>query len=747
MTVAIMGPDPLDDAATTDEDATPITIDAVANDTDPTPDLDPSSAVVVTPAVHGSATANGDGTFDYVSDPHYHGIDSFEYSVCDLSGACAEATVVVDVLSVPDSPGARADAFVTDRNAPVSVSAPGVLANDHDYDGDPFTAVLDTGPGSGAVTLNPDGSFTYTPDPGFTGADRFTYTAFDGVLSSIPTAVDITVDSGVVPRGWFLGDSGATADQFDLVATPPTPGDPDPDGDLDPGLTILGSSGTETDSDPLNSHHWILDPGAQALDLNGPVTLKLWSSVAGFELGADVDISAWLYDCDAVTFGSCSPALVAYEKAHISDWNGGTSDFMYREITLGSLTHTVASGRVLALRLMAGHEDLWVAMDSAHPSELKLTLANASPDAVDDSYPVGPAILEDGPIVNLDVLSNDADVDLDPTSLSIEPAPPAAGTVVVKGDNTIDYAPAPDFVGTDTFDYRICDLGGLCEAASVTVIVTPVNDPPSFVKGSDQTVFADSGAQARVGWATSLSEGPADEAGQTLTFNTTGNTNPDLFTSQPQVSSTGTLLFTPALGQSGSATITIELRDDGGVTDGGIDTSAPETFEITVDAHGIVISEFRPAGPGGGDDEFVELFNAGSVAEDLTGWRLHITSGLDFDFYTFPAVTLLPGQHYLVTHPGSPQAGFADDTWAGLIYGTGFGDVQVLTPTGTQVDAFHYGLGPTVGEGTALPPWTNPGGLEGSWERLFGNAYGNCVDSNDNEADFVRNYGKSMLQN
>ncbi len=747
VTVGIMGPEANADAATTDEDAAPITIDAVANDTDPTPDLDPTSAVVVSPPARGLATANGDGTFDYVSDPNYFGADSFEYQVCDLDGSCAEATVTIDVAAVPDAPGTQADAFVTDRDAPIAVGAPGVLANDNDYDGDPLTAVVDSGPGSGVVTLNPDGSFTYTPNAGFTGSDGFTYTASDGALSSTSTTVSITVDSGVVPMGWFLGDTGPTADDFDLVSAPPTPGDPDPDGDLDPGLTILSSGGSEIDPDPLKYHHWILDPGSSDLAVNGPVTLKLWSTVDGFELGAHVDLSAWLYDCDAVTLGACSPALLRYEDAHTNDWNGGVSDFAYREITLGSLTHTVAPGRVLKLRLMFGHEDVWVAMDSIHPSELELTLTNVSPDAVDDSYPIGPPVLEDGPLVNLDVLSNDVDDDLDPTSLTIEPSPPAAGALVVKGDNTIDYTPAPDFVGIDTFDYRICDLGGLCSIATVTVTVAPVNDPPSFVKGSDQTVPADSGAQARVGWATSLSRGPADETGQTLTFNTTANTNPGLFSAQPQVSSTGTLLFTPAAGQEGSAIITIELQDDGGVADGGIDTSPPQSFEIVVEGPRIVISEFRPSGPGGGDDEFVELFNAGAVAEDLTGWRLHITSALDFDFYTFPAVTLLPGQHYLVTHPFSPQAGFADDTWGGLTYGTAFGDVQVLTPTGTQVDALHYGSGPTIGEGTALPSWNNPAGIDGSWERLFGNAYGNCVDSDDNKADFVRNYGKSMLQN
>ncbi len=179
---------------------------------------------------------------------------------------------------------------MTDRDAPIAVGAPGVLANDHDYDDDPLTAVLDTGPGSGAVTLDPDGSFTYTPNAGFTGSDSFTYTAFDGAIVIDPDDRRRSPSTRASrPKGWFLGDSGATADDFDLVATPPTPGDPDPDGDLDPGLTILRSDGSQTDPDPLNYHHWILNPGASALDLNGPVTLKLWSTLAGFELGADVD--------------------------------------------------------------------------------------------------------------------------------------------------------------------------------------------------------------------------------------------------------------------------------------------------------------------------------------------------------------------------------------------------------------------------------------------------------------------------
>ncbi|MCB1601903.1 MAG: GDP-mannose 4,6-dehydratase, partial [Xanthomonadales bacterium] len=107
-----------------------------------------------------------------------------------------------------------------------------------------------------------------------------------------------------------------------------------------------------------------------------------------------------------------------------------------------------------------------------------------------------------------------------------------------------------------------------------------VNDAPSFVKGPDPTVLEDAGAQTVAGWATAISAGPADESGQTLTFNVTGNTNPALFAAGPAISPTGTLTFTPAADANGSATITLALMDNGGTANGGVDTSAAQTFVI-----------------------------------------------------------------------------------------------------------------------------------------------------------------------
>jgi adhesin/invasin len=104
------------------------------------------------------------------------------------------ATVTQHVNIVNQAPTANDDAYSTNQDVPLSVDAPGVLANDSDPNNDSLSAALDTGPSSGGLTLNPDGSFTYTPNSGFSGQDSFTYHATDGSLSSNSATVTITVN-------------------------------------------------------------------------------------------------------------------------------------------------------------------------------------------------------------------------------------------------------------------------------------------------------------------------------------------------------------------------------------------------------------------------------------------------------------------------------------------------------------------------------------------------------------------------
>ena len=168
------------------------------------------------------------------------------------------------------------------------------------------------------------------------------------------------------------------------------------------------------------------------------------------------------------------------------------------------------------------------------------------------------------------------------TSANTTLVPNNAANIDVSGSGstrTLTIYPVADLSGTSTITVTVT---GSSETMTDTFVLTvnPVNDAPSFIKGANQTVNEDVGAQSAVNWATSISPGP-NESGQTVSFTAT-NDNNALFSAQPAISSTGTLTYTPAANASGSATVSVTLKDNGGTANGGVDTSAPQTFTITV---------------------------------------------------------------------------------------------------------------------------------------------------------------------
>jgi gliding motility-associated-like protein len=119
-----------------------------------------------------------------------------------------------------------------------------------------------------------------------------------------------------------------------------------------------------------------------------------------------------------------------------------------------------------------------------------------------------------------------------------------------------------------------------------TVIVTAFSPPvanvaPSFTKGPDIELNEDALAQTQVGWAKDISAGPASESGQTLNF-LLSNDNNTLFVNQPAIDASGTLTFQSAANASGTATLTVILKDNGGTANGGVDQSIATTFVITI---------------------------------------------------------------------------------------------------------------------------------------------------------------------
>ena len=181
------------------------------------------------------------------------------------------------------------------------------------------------------------------------------------------------------------------------------------------------------------------------------------------------------------------------------------------------------------------------------------------PDAVDDS-----AVTDEDTPVTVDVLGNDSDPegDLDDTSVTVTSGP-TNGSTSVNPDGSIDYTPGPDFFGSDSFTYQVCDttpvpVGPQCSTATVDITVNSVNDGPDAVDDSD-TVDEDSSVTVDVlGNDTDVDDG-LDPASVTVTSgpaNGSTSVNPD-----------GSIDYTPDADFSGTDSFTYEVCDLAGLCD------------------------------------------------------------------------------------------------------------------------------------------------------------------------------------
>ena len=163
-----------------------------------------------------------------------------------------------------------------------------------------------------------------------------------------------------------------------------------------------------------------------------------------------------------------------------------------------------------------------------------------------------------------------------PSLFSTQPAIDATGRLT--------YTLAPNANGTVTITVVAKDTGGGADtsaAQTFTITITPVNDAPSFGVGANQNVRGDAGPQTVPGFASSILAGPPDEAGQNITF-TVSVDKPALFAVLPTVDAAGTLRYTPSRTANGVAQITVTATDNGGTANGGVNTSAPATFTVSI---------------------------------------------------------------------------------------------------------------------------------------------------------------------
>uniref|UniRef100_UPI002611FB06 Ig-like domain-containing protein n=1 Tax=uncultured Sulfitobacter sp. TaxID=191468 RepID=UPI002611FB06 len=358
----------VDDTAETLEE-TPVTIDVLANDTDPEDD---PLTITEASSDDGTVVINDDGTITFTPDLDFFGDAVIDYTVTDGNGGFDDARVNVTVENLNDAPIAVDDCVSTPEDTPVTIP---VLANDSDPDGNPLTVIAATSP-DGDVVINDDGTVTFTPNPDFTGDAEIAYTISDGNGETDEAIAKVSVGEETDPP--VANDDTAETDED----TPVT-------------IDVLGND-TDPDGDPLEV--------ISATSPDGTVTIN---------------------DDGTIEF-TPNP-----------DFNGPTT-----------ITYTVTDGN--------GGEDTGTVDVTVNP-------VNDGPLAEDDV-----ANVNAGSSVTVPVLANDSDPENDP--LTIVSASSPDGEVVINDDGTLTFTPNEGFVGEAQVNYTVSD-GELEDPAVLFVTV------------------------------------------------------------------------------------------------------------------------------------------------------------------------------------------------------------------------------------------------------------------------------------
>ncbi|MCX6043672.1 MAG: tandem-95 repeat protein [Chloroflexi bacterium] len=464
-----------DSASTTEEQA--ITLGVLANDHD-VDSGDSFSVTVAGAPLHGGVLISGTTQIVYTPVLNFVGVDSFVYTIADGAGLTATATVSVTVTPVNDAPTATADSYSIGEDQALRVNAPGVLNNDSDIEHDPLHAVLVSGPNHGALTLNADGSFTYTPTANYMGTDSFTYKANDGALDSAGVSVNLLV-TPVNDAPTASADSYSIGEDQALSVSAPGVLSNDSDMETDP-LTVVLVSGP--------SH------GTLALNADGSFTYTPAATYVGvdsFTYKANdgfVNSNAGLVNLTILAKAATHTSLqIAPNPALIGQSVTLTATVTPLNRTLPNLTGNVTfqeGDLILGTAPLSNNFASFTKSDwsaglhpiTAHYSGDSLSAASVS-IVVTQQIVVLPLARNDvastppGQAVTMAVLANDLDPAAGGLIVESIARPAHGGATITASGQTVTYTPTPDFQGIDSFTYVMRDQKGQTDQALVVILV------------------------------------------------------------------------------------------------------------------------------------------------------------------------------------------------------------------------------------------------------------------------------------
>ena len=453
------------------------------------------TAIQVSGPTNGVLTLNTNGSFTYTPNNGFVGADGFTYQANNGQTNSNIARVSLTVTPVPLT--ASNDAYSVVENTTLAVGAPGVLGNDTGGMGS-LTALLVSGPAHGTLTLNANGSFSYSPSNNFTGSDSFNYRATDGSLTSGVATVTVAVTlSGALFFDDFTRSGNSSNSLLPWIYQ---------DGTwaiTNNQLQGIGNGAPANYGHVYISNSWT-DYSIQA-QIQFPST-NIWAAGVGGRLNPTTGshYAAWIFPEGSQgpnfppTAGATGIPVLKLIKFQV--WQASVPQFtVLQQVNLppvGTNVHTVKlafqgtnlvvyfdGSLVISTNDPAAYTSGGVTLDAvAYPTLEIVNFDNVVVASLvaNDSYSVNSAATLQ--VSAPGVLGNDTDVYGTGLTAALVSGP-AHGILSLTNNGGFSYTPTNNFVGTDSFIYQANN--GAISLGTATVTITVISKPVLIVTASN----------------------------------------------------------------------------------------------------------------------------------------------------------------------------------------------------------------------------------------------------------------------
>jgi CshA-type fibril repeat protein len=453
------------------------------NDTCVNPSTTCTFSNINTPS-NGSLVFQSDGSYTYTPNLNYSGIDSFRYAICDGYSICDTALVVI---YVDGSPIANPDYDTTDVN---TILIGNLSTNDFCGANPPCSVTSWTTPDHGNVSINPNGTYQYTPDPGYVGEDSFIYTYCD--LVSCDTAlVSVYVNAYPIANDSIFYTQLNTQVYTTLPLSNYCGNEP-----CDLNLVTPPSHGSFVGFDPVLGPLYEPNPGFVGIDTftyylcdaDGDCDTAMVLIVVGVPVANPDDFTVPMnstanipvlnndsFGADGPSTGSISVVSNGTNGVASVDDGGTPNDPTDDKVNYTPNNNFVGYDSVI-YEICDGNGDCDTALVVIYVDGNPI----ADPDY--DTTEINTQLIGD--------LSTNDHCGANPPCSVTSWTTPAHGTLSINPNGTYTYTPDSGYIGDDSFIYTYCDLTN-CDTALVSIYVNdhPIANDTIFYTQMDSSVY------------------------------------------------------------------------------------------------------------------------------------------------------------------------------------------------------------------------------------------------------------------